>query len=191
MLHSRQRRPQWPASSLRTSAESSLPDLMMSVGASFPVNTAFCEAMINRVPWTVVFRFDGLNAGPAIAVARGADEALAAIGVDGHGEAQVHSQSVVLLFVGGLVLQYVVTGFATGVAAPAISALGDSSVQGRLMGLQSGMEQTGRGLAPLAQAARDDACGSRDACAPPRRLNRTAQRCEPCGTGEAWTSTID
>ena len=29
-----------------------------------------------------------------------------------------------LLFLGGLVLQYAVTGFATGVAAPAISALG-------------------------------------------------------------------
>ena len=69
---------------------------------------------------------------------------LAAIGVDGHGEAQVHSQSVVLLFVGGLVLQYVVTGFATGVAAPAISALGDSSVQGRLMGLHSAIEVGGR-----------------------------------------------
>ena len=68
----------------------------------------------------------------------------AAIGLDGHGEAQVESNSVMLLFLSGLVLQYVVTGFATGVAAPAISALGDSSVQGRLMGLHSATEVGGR-----------------------------------------------
>ena len=82
-----------------------------------------------------------------------------------------------LLFLGGLVLQYAVTGFATGVAAPAIfalgpnpnphpnphlkppppphphpnthpnqaiSALGGSSVQGRLMGVNQAVEAAGR-----------------------------------------------
>ena len=48
-----------------------------------------------------------------------------------------------LLFLGGLVLQYAVTGFATGVAAPAISALGGSSVQGRLMGINQAVEAAG------------------------------------------------
>lgn len=68
----------------------------------------------------------------------------AAVGVNKGGEAQVGALSMVVLFIGGLVLQYSVTGFATGVAAPAISALGDSSVQGRLMGLHSGLEVGGR-----------------------------------------------
>ena len=97
----------------------------------------------------------------------------AAIGVEAGAEAQVQSASVMrastggrtqtlcalplsllrsqvrslvraVLFAGGLVLQYLVTGFATGVAAPAISALGDSSVQGRLMGLHSAIEVGGR-----------------------------------------------
>ena len=68
----------------------------------------------------------------------------AAVGVDQTHEAQVGARGLVALFVVGLVLQYAVTGFATGVAAPAISALGDSSVQGRLMGLHSGLEVGGR-----------------------------------------------
>ena len=49
-----------------------------------------------------------------------------------------------LLFLGGLVLQYAVTGFATGIAAPAISALGGSSVQGRLMEVNQAVEAAGR-----------------------------------------------
>ena len=68
----------------------------------------------------------------------------AAVGVDKHGEAQVSSSLVTVLFLAGLAVQYSVTGFATGVAAPAISTLGDSSVQGRLMGLHSGLEVGGR-----------------------------------------------
>jgi hypothetical protein len=51
---------------------------------------------------------------------------------------------LMLLFLGGLVLQYAVTGFATGVAAPALSALGGSSVQGRLMGVNQAVEAAGR-----------------------------------------------
>jgi len=54
-----------------------------------------------------------------------------------------------VLFMGGLVLQTLVYQMASSVFAPAYSALGGSSVQGRLMGLQSGMEQTGRVLAPI------------------------------------------
>ena len=56
----------------------------------------------------------------------------AAVGVQSvelGGEGQVGSPAIATLFCAGLVLQYLVTGFATGVAAPAISALGDSSVQ--------------------------------------------------------------
>ena len=72
---------------------------------------------------------------------------VASVGVEQTGEGgqgQVTSQGLVLLFCAGLVLQYVVTGFATGVAAPAISALGDTSIQGRLMSLHSGLEVGGR-----------------------------------------------
>ena len=68
--------------------------------------------------------------------------AVAAVGVDKTRESQVHSGGIVALFVVGLVLQYSVTGFATGVAAPAISALGDSSVQGRLMVTALMLERT-------------------------------------------------
>lgn len=46
------------------------------------------------------------------------------------GAAQVTSKEVTLLFIAGSALQYAVTGFATGVAAPALSALGASAVQG-------------------------------------------------------------
>ena len=64
--------------------------------------------------------------------------------MDAREEAQVESRGLMLLFLGGLVLQYAVTGFATGVAAPAISALGGSSVQGRLMGVNQAVEAAGR-----------------------------------------------
>ena len=64
--------------------------------------------------------------------------------MDAHEQAQVESRGLMLLFLTGLVLQYAVTGFATGVAAPAISALGGSSVQGRLMGVNQAVEAAGR-----------------------------------------------
>lgn len=48
------------------------------------------------------------------------------------------------MFFAGLALMVSARGFTTGIATPAFSALGDSTVQGRLMGLNSSLEVGGR-----------------------------------------------
>lgn len=55
----------------------------------------------------------------------------------------------VAIFAAGLSLNIAARGFTTGITQPAMSALGDTSVQGRLMGLNSGIEVAGRLLGQI------------------------------------------
>lgn len=52
-------------------------------------------------------------------------------------------------FLGGALLQVAVGGLSGAVSAPAYSELGGTSMQGRLMGLQSVAEQVGRVISPV------------------------------------------